>query len=97
MALIGVVFFHESDHPVVAEADLLELVLSEVIGLVLALAVLVDAVEAGLGELLALPPRPLLHNPVSVLVDGESRCRWRESEVRGRMGLGGNFWKGEMK
>ena len=43
VAQIGVVFFHEADHPVVAEADLLELVLGEVIGLVLALAVLVEA------------------------------------------------------
>jgi hypothetical protein len=39
VAQIGVVFFHEADHPVVAEADLLELVLGEVIGLVLSIAV----------------------------------------------------------
>jgi hypothetical protein len=77
------------------EADLLELVLGEVIGLVLALAVLVEAVEAGLGELLALPPRPLLHSPARVPVDGESVCRWRESRGGGRMGLGGNFWRGK--
>jgi hypothetical protein len=69
------------------EADLLELLLGEVIGLVLALAVLVEAVEAGLGELLALPPRPLLHSPARVPVDGESGCRWRENE------FGGNFWR----
>jgi hypothetical protein len=71
------------------EADLLELVLGEVIGMVLALAVLVEAVEAGLGELLALPSRPLLHNPAPVLVDGESGCRWREN------GFGGKFLEGE--
>jgi hypothetical protein len=72
------------------EADLLELVLGEVVGLVLALAVLVEAVEAGLGELLALPPCPLLHSPATVPVDGESGCRWRESRGGGRMGLGEN-------
>jgi hypothetical protein len=68
VAQIGVVFFHEANHPVVAEADLLELVLGEVIGLVLALAILVEAVEAGLGELLALPPRPLLHSQAEIRV-----------------------------
>jgi hypothetical protein len=72
---IGVVFFHEADHPVVAEADLLELVLGEVIGLVLALAVLVEAVEAGLGELLALPPRPLLHSPAEIRVSLDAARR----------------------
>jgi hypothetical protein len=75
VAQIGVVFFHEADHPVVAEADLLELVLGEVIGLVLALAVLVEAVEAGLGELLALPPRPLLHSPAEIRVSLDAARR----------------------
>jgi hypothetical protein len=76
------------------EANLLELVLGEVIGLVLALAVLVEAVEAGLGELLALPPRPLLHSPAPVPVDGESGCRWRESRGGGRMGFWGEIFGG---
>jgi hypothetical protein len=75
VAQIGVVFFHEADHPVVPEADLLELVLGEVIGLVLALAVLVEAVEAGLGELLALPPRPLLHSPAEISVSLDAARR----------------------
>jgi hypothetical protein len=71
------------------EADLLELVLGEVISLVLALAVLVEVIEAGLGELLALLPCPLVHNPTSVPVDGESGCWWRESRVGGRMEIFG--------
>jgi hypothetical protein len=75
VAQIGVVFFHEADHPVVAEADLLELVLGEVIGLVLSLAVLVEAVEAGLGELLGLPPRPLLHSPAEIRVSLDAARR----------------------
>jgi hypothetical protein len=37
VAQIGVVFFHETDHLDVAEADLPELVVGEVVGLVLAL------------------------------------------------------------
>jgi hypothetical protein len=75
VAQIGVVFFHEADHPVVAEADLLELVLGEVIGLALALSVLVEAVEAGLGELLALPPRPLLHSSAKIRVSLDAARR----------------------
>jgi hypothetical protein len=53
----------------------LELVLCEVIGLVLSLAVLVEAVEAGLGELLALPPRPLLHSPAEIHVSLDAARR----------------------
>jgi hypothetical protein len=63
---IGVVFFHEIDHPVVAEADLLELVVVEVVGLVLAFGVPAEVVEAGLGELLALATRPILHGPAEI-------------------------------
>jgi hypothetical protein len=66
VAQIGVVFFHETDHPVVAEADLLELVVGEIVGLVLALGVPAEAVEAGLGELLALATRPILHSPAGI-------------------------------
>jgi hypothetical protein len=80
VAHIGVVFFHEADHPVLAEADLLELVLGEVIGLVLALAVLMEAVEAGLGELLALPPRPLLDSPAEIRVSLDA-AKWRPSAL----------------
>jgi hypothetical protein len=70
-----VVFFHETDHLVVAEADLLELVVGEVVGLVLALGVPVEAVEAGLGELLALAARPILHGltEIGVALDAARR------------------------
>jgi hypothetical protein len=61
-----VVFFHETDHPVVVEADLLELVVGEVVGLVMALGVPVEVVAAGLGELLALAVRPILHCPAEI-------------------------------
>jgi hypothetical protein len=61
-----VVFFHETDHPVVAEADLLELVVGEVVGLVMALGVPAEAIAAGLGELLALAVRPILHGPAEI-------------------------------
>jgi hypothetical protein len=61
-----VIFFHETDHPVVAEADLLELVVGEVVGLVIALGVPAEAVAAGLGELLALAARPILHGPAKI-------------------------------
>jgi hypothetical protein len=30
-----------------------------------------------------------------VLVDGESGCQWRENGGGGKMGLGGNFWRGK--
>jgi hypothetical protein len=80
VAQIGVVFFHEAGHLIVAEADLLELVLGEAIGLVLSLAVLVEAVEAGLDELLALSPRPLLHSPVEIRVSLDA-ARQRPSAI----------------
>jgi hypothetical protein len=50
----------------VAEADLLELVVGEVVGLVMALGVPAEAVAAGLGELLTLAVRPILHGPAEI-------------------------------
>jgi hypothetical protein len=50
----------------VPEADLLELVVSEVVGLVMAFGVLAEVVATRLGELLALAVRPILHGPVEI-------------------------------
>lgn len=75
MAQSGVVFFHETNHPVVAKADLLELVLGEVIGVVAVLGVLVEAVEARLCELFALLPRAFLHSPPELRVALDSAGR----------------------
>jgi hypothetical protein len=63
---IEVFLFHETEHLVVAEADLLELVVGEVVGLVLALGVPVEAIEAGLDKLLAFAQHPILHGPVEI-------------------------------
>jgi hypothetical protein len=50
----------------VAEADLLELIVGEVVGLVMALGVPAEAVAAGLCEFLALVVCPILHGPAEI-------------------------------
>ncbi|TQE03160.1 hypothetical protein C1H46_011331 [Malus baccata] len=70
VAQIGVVFLHESDHPVVPEPDLLEFIVSEVIGVLSAMVL--ESVEIGLGEPFAFPSSIFLHFPETLCVTLDS-------------------------